>query len=85
VVDRGNIAGPFRTLDPLLLQHAVGEKSTHHRNSVELASALAPLDRGSSLCSVLDSDQLAAGAQFDAAVVRDLAFFRSLLTSDGSR
>jgi hypothetical protein len=43
------------------------------------------LDRGSSLCSVPDSDQLFAGAQFDAAVVRDLAFFRSLLTSDGSR
>jgi len=70
---------------PLLLQHAVNDKSTHHRNSVDLASALAALGKGSSLHSVPGSDHFFAGAQFDAAVARDLAFFRSLMTSDGSR
>lgn len=70
---------------PLLLQHAVNDKSTHHRNSVDLASALAALGKGSSLHSYPGSDHFFAGAQFDAAVARDLAFFRSLMTSDGSR
>ena len=70
---------------PLLLQHALGDKSTDHRNSAELASALAALGKAASLYSHSGSDHFFAGAQFDTAVARDIDFFRSLMATNGPR
>lgn len=70
---------------PVLLQHAVGDKSTDHRNSVELVSALAASGHPAVLRSHSGSDHFFADAQFDTAVARDIKFFRGLMANDSPR
>ena len=70
---------------PLLLQHAVGDKSAGYLNSVQLDSALAARGKAHSFESFPGSDHFFSGAQFDTAVARDVAFFRGLMTPATTR
>ena len=70
---------------PLLLQHAVGDKSAGYLNSVQLDSALAARGKAHAFESFPGSDHFFLGAQFDTAVARDVAFFRGLMTPATTR
>jgi len=62
---------------PLLIQHAQGDTSAEYRNSTELAARLKSLGKTSTLYTYSGDDHFLSGRQFETAVARDVAFFRS--------
>ena len=66
---------------PLMLQHALGDASTPHQGSVRMAAELRRLRKPFAFHTVAGNNHFFVGAEFDAAVARDVAFFRRLMVS----
>ncbi len=62
---------------PLLLHHAVGDKSTAYSGSANLAEELQRLGKSHRLHSYPGNEHFLTGAQFETAVARDIEFFRT--------
>jgi predicted esterase len=62
---------------PVLLHHAVGDKSTAYSGSANLAEELKRLGKSHRLRSYPGNEHFLTGEQFETAVARDIEFFRS--------
>lgn len=70
-----------RLRTPLILQHADGDASTDVRGSMRIAQELARRDLPYELHVLPGADHFFQGPQFEAAVARDVAFFRRLMST----
>ena len=64
---------------PVMLHHATGDPSTDYAGSARIAAELQRLGKPYVFYSYPGADHFFTGAQFEAAVARDVAFFRQLM------
>lgn len=66
---------------PVIIHHAIGDQSTDPLGSARLAAELRRLRKPYAFHSYPGTNHFFVGAEFDTAVARDVAFFRSLMAS----
>ena len=69
---------------PLIIHHSIGDTGTHYEWSARLASSLARYDKQYQFYSYDSKEHLFKGRNLENAVARDVAFFRSFITSNSA-